>query len=139
MFVQKVQRSFIVTHKTVTGCSDTFTPTVTLGKGKRVTGCSEKRPKNEPRKNDSQASVFASVRRQIAKWQRHQTKGLRELREQKHFEVQVNLKDGKECIPVVECLLCKNVSILGNKNGSILISNWTCHVAKCISWGKTKN
>ena len=50
VFVQEVQIS--------------FTPTVTLGKDKRVTGCVDiegKRPKNDPRHNANQASVFASV------------------------------------------------------------------------------
>ena len=121
VFVHEVQKS--------------FTPPVTLGKHKRVTGCSDikgERPKNDPRQNDNQASVCANVRRQIAKWQRHQTRELRDIKEQKHFVVRVNLGDGNECIPVVVCLLRDHTCALGNKNGSILISNWTRHVVKCF-------
>lgn len=121
LFVQEVQKS--------------FTAKVTLGKNKSVCRRSDvkgKKPKTDPKQSDSQASMFASARRQIAKWQKQQTDDMRELTEEKHFEVRVDLGYNDECIPIVVCLLCNHKCVLGSKNGSVLISNWTRHVSKCV-------
>lgn len=116
----------------VQGVQKCFTPKVTLGKNKSVCGRSDikgKKAKTDPKQSDS---MFASARRQIAKWQKQQTNEMRELTEQKHFEVHVDLGNNEESIPIVVCLLCNHKCLLGNKNGLVLISNWTRHVSKCI-------
>ena len=53
LFVEEVQKS--------------FTPKVTLGKGKRVCGSRDAKGKKHSKQSDSQTSVFSSTHRQIAK------------------------------------------------------------------------
>ena len=76
--------------------------------------------------------MYAIVRRQIAKWKEQQNGQLRELTEQKHFEVHVDLDSSDECAPFVVCRLCNQKCMLGSKSESVLISNWTRHVSKCV-------
>ena len=127
LFVEAVKKSLTSTENA--------TENVRLGKTKRGCGCTDrkgKRARIDPRPPDNQASVYAITRRQIAKWQEQQTGELRELKEEKHFEVCVDLDSSNECAPFVVCLLCNRKCILGSKSDSVLISNWTRHVSKCI-------
>ena len=110
-----------------------------MGKGKRVCECNGgkgKKARTETNQRLEQSKLFASTRKQIAKWQRQQSSELRDLLEHKHFEVRVDLGSDDECIPFVRCLLCNNKCLLGSKKGSILLSNWTRHVSKCIGFVK---
>ena len=56
---------------------------------------------------------------------------LADLTEEKHFEICVDIVNKDECVPVILCLLCHRKCVLGSKNGSVLISNWTHHIDKC--------
>lgn len=96
------------------------------GKGKR------------PKEGASSLVVFGATRRQIAKWKEQQSGLLRELVEEKHFEVCVDLDSSDDCTPFVHCPLCNRKFVLGNKGGSVMISNWTRHVTKLksVSQGK---
>lgn len=121
LFVEEVKNSLTPKHKKVS-----------LGKSKRGYGlsdCKGKRPKTDARPSN-QASVYAIIRRQIARWKEQQSGMLKELTEQKHFQVRVDLDSSDECSPYVVCLLCNRKCMLGSKGDFVLISNWTRHVGK---------
>ena len=108
---------------------------VTSGKFKKVCKYSSskgKRVKTDAQSHESPAFMFTSTRTQIAKWKKQQSGAVGDVTEGKHFEVRVDIGNDNECVPVIVCLLCDRKCVLGSKNGSILISNWTRHVSQCL-------
>lgn len=80
-----------------------------------------------------QSSLVGDIRRQIAKWQRsQQDEKLRELKEHEKYEVRVKSEGGK-LISSIQCKVCTNSYSLGQKEGRIMISNWTKHISKCVT------
>ena len=57
---------------------------------------------------------------------------LRELKEIKHFDVNVDVKGGSDLSLSITCNICGSRCLLSHKNEHILISNWTRHVSKCV-------
>ena len=89
-------------------------------------------------------AITEGVRDRIIKWMRKQTtKDLQELKEHKHYKVNVCLHES-ECPTVdVLCLVCDTKLRLGQKMDEHskcihLISNWTSHIIKCLAKKKSK-
>ena len=92
--------------------------------------------------NDLKA-ISENVRDRIIKWMRKQTKELQELKEHKHYKVNVRLQQSGFPNVDVLCILCDSVMRLGQKKDEHgksmhLISNWTNHVVKCLEKKKSK-
>jgi len=82
---------------------------------------------------EHQATIAAKIRQQVAKWQRSQNLDkLRELKEIKHFDVNVDVKGERDLSLSITCNICGSNCFLSHKNKHILISNWTRHVSKCV-------
>ena len=80
-----------------------------------------------------QSSVVGDIRRQISKWQRsQQDEKLRELKEYEKYEVRVKSEGGK-LISSIQCKVCTNSYSLGQKEGRIMISNWTKHISVLLA------
>ena len=81
-----------------------------------------------------------ATRQQIIKWQlRSKSKKVRELKEHKHYEL--NVRTASESFNIVVlCKLCgKNKALSQGKYSKPVISNWTQHIIKCVesdAWGK---
>ena len=76
----------------------------------------------------SPTDLVEVTRRSIAKWQR--TQGdvtLRQLKEHTDFEIHVSSNSN----PSVLCKPCGKQIVLGRKNGSVMVSNWTRHTGNC--------
>ena len=81
-----------------------------------------------------------ATRQQIIKWQRRsKCKKVRELKEHKHYELNIRMASESFNI-VVLCKLCgKNKALSKGKYSKPVISNWTQHIIKCVeseAWGK---
>ena len=82
---------------------------------------------------EHQATIAAKIRQQVAKWQRSQKLvKLRELKEFKHFNVNVEVKGINNLSLSVTCNICGTRCLLSYKNEHILISNSTRPVNKCV-------
>ena len=130
MFVEGIRKSFSE-NEVSEGVKKSSKTEVPLGKRKRACGYTDGKGKR-PKDGASSLGVFGATRRQIVKWKEQQSGLLRELVEEKHFEVGVDLDSSDDCTPFVHCLLCNRKFVLGNKGGSVMISNWTRHVTKCV-------
>ena len=85
-----------------------------------------------------QATVAAKIRQQVSKWQRSQKLiKLRELKEIKDFNVNVEVKGERNLSLSITCNICDSRCLISHKGDHILISNWTRHVSKCFD--KTRN
>ena len=86
----------------------------------------------------NQASTVGYIRQQIVKWQRMQKEiKLRELKELEHYEVNGKPKEvGDDFVASILCKVCNKSCALGQKEGRMMISNWTKHVNKCIQTSK---
>ena len=74
------------------------------------------------------------VRQQINKWQRtHSSLKIRGLKETEDFDLKISLsKDSSNLCVSIFCKKCGNNTALGSKDNTILLSNWTRHITKCI-------
>ena len=81
-----------------------------------------------------QVKAVTIIQQQITKWQRTQSSSkLRELKETVHFDIKVALlKDSTNLSASVLCKICDKSSTLGFKGGTVLLSNWTRHIVKCV-------
>ena len=76
-----------------------------------------------------QGKWIADIRQQICKWLRVQTNdNVKKVKESEHYEVLVTTLG----IGHVRCLMCLKSFQLGKKKDRFLISNWSCHVTKCV-------
>ena len=78
--------------------------------------------------------ISASIRQQIASWQRNQKDDrLRSMKEHVDFQVHVKLnKEGTNCSASVECKKCNTLHSLGmSVKKKPKISNWSRHATKC--------
>ena len=82
-----------------------------------------------------QAKAVTMVQQQICKWQRSQSSSkIKELKENEHFEINTSTLDHSTsgfCV-TISCKMCGHKSTLGFKDHTVLLSNYTRHVNKCI-------
>ena len=87
---------------------------------------------------EHQATVAAKIHQQVTKWQRSQKLiKLRELKEIKDFNVNVDVKGERNLSVSITWNICDSRCRLSHKGDHILISNWTRDVSKCVD--KTRN
>lgn len=86
----------------------------------------------------TQASTLTYIRQQFVRWQRLQKDiKLKELKEHEQYEVHVKANEvGNDLVASVLCKVCNKTYSLGQKEGRLMISNWTKHVTKCIQTSK---
>ena len=85
--------------------------------------------------------IADDVRKRIIKWQNKQIDtNLGELKEFQHYKVMVNLDSSDQPSVSIFCELCnKTFKLIYKENhATMMISNWTSHIKKCITVRKER-
>lgn len=107
---------------------------VPVGTAKKKKAQPAEHPEDGVTVRHDQAVIYGNIRRQVVKWQQSQKiHELRKLKEHEQFEVVVVVNEGSDPNASLTCKMCGHRCALGFKKGTVLISNWTRHVLKCIN------